>query len=116
MRSSDVVRLLLRLFGAGRGPGQALRGHRVRVARVALHQRLFQRLLGRALVVDERGVEVRAADFDERVHHLLELLQVDALLVGGIGQRQAHAAEAQLRRGFEFRSQRCSSRWVRLSS
>ena len=34
-----------RLFGAGRGPGQALRGHRVRVARVALHQRLFQ-LLG----------------------------------------------------------------------
>ena len=94
-----------RLFGAGRGPGQALRGHRVRVARVALHQRLFQRLLGRALVVDERGVEVRAATFDERVHHLLKLLQVDALLVGGIKQRQAHAAEAQLRRVFEFRSQ-----------
>ena len=87
----------LRLLRMGTRPCQALRRHRIRITRIALDQRLAERLLGRAFVVDESGIEVRSATLDERIHHLRKLLEVDALLVVRVEQRQPHAPETQLR-------------------
>ena len=100
------VQACLRCLGVGQRPGQAFRGQRIAFARVPFHQGLAQRDLGSALVVHVGGVEVGAARFQERIHHLAELRDVDALHVIRVGKRQAHASESELRDVFEI-SHRC---------
>ena len=91
------VQARLRCFGVGKRPGQALRGNGEVFARIALHQRLVQRNLRLAVVVHECGIEIRTTRLHKRVHHLFDLLNVNSGDVFGVGQRQAHAAKAQLR-------------------
>ena len=50
-------------------------------------------------MVDESGIEIRAAGIHEQVDHLLDLIDVDGGDVLGVCQRKAHAAEAELRHG-----------------
>ena len=95
-------------FGGRLRPGKALRCKGERFAGVALYQRLAQRHLRFALVIHICRVEVGAARFHESIYHLLYVLDVDALLVFGVGQRQAHAAKAKLR-GIQQSAHRDSS-------
>ena len=48
-------------------------------------------------MVDIGGIEIRAASFYERVDHLLQVLDVDALLILGVSKGQTHAAKTELR-------------------
>ena len=86
-------------FGIGQRPSKALRGDGEALTRIAPHQRLAQRHLGMPVMIDERRIEVRAAGVHEQVDHLLNLVDVDGGDVLGVGQRKAHAAEAELRHG-----------------
>ena len=86
-------------FGVGQRPGKALRGNGEAITRITLHQSLAQRHLGVPVMVDESGVEIRAAGIHEQVDHLLNLVDVDGGDVLGVDQRKAHAAEAELRHG-----------------
>lgn len=109
----------LGLLLAGAGPGQALRGQGIGVARVAFHERLAQSRLRGAVVVDEGGVHIGAALGDELVHHGLQLLDVDGRHIIGISQGQAHGTEAELRHavvrcGHEFSSQSLIRRIVKI--
>ena len=90
--------------GVGLRPGQALRRDGVRVARVAIDERLLQGRLRHAVVVHVRRVEVRVARRHENIDHLLELLDVDGFRVFRVEQRQPHASEAHFRFGENIRS------------
>ena len=86
------AKLVLGLLGGGvPQPGVGLGGHRKRVARVALHQRLARGNLGIAAVVDIGGVEVGESRPHKDVDHLADLLHVH----GAVFQLgQAHHAKA----------------------
>ena len=57
-------------------------------------------------MVNESGIEIRAAGVHEQVDHLLDLLDVDGGDILGVGKRKSHAAEAQLRHGVVLYSHR----------
>ena len=86
-------------LGIGQRPGKALCGNGEAITRITLHQSLAQRYLGVPVMVDESGIEIRAAGIHEQVDHLLDLIDVDGGDVLGVCQRKAHAAEAELRHG-----------------
>ena len=92
----------LRRFLVGARPGKAFRGDGVGLARVARDERFPESLLGCAVVVDERGVEVVPAAGQVGIDHLLDVLDVDCGGILRVGLRQAHAAEAELRHAREI--------------
>lgn len=81
----------------GRCPGEAFRGNSVGVTRIAFHERLAQGGFRGAVVVDERGVEIRSSSLDEGVDHCFEMLDIDARGVLFVKKRQPHAAESEFR-------------------
>jgi len=96
------LEIALRDLPAGHGPGEALGGNGIRIPRVTRGERLPERCLRCTIMVNICGVEIGAPALEEDIDHLLELLDVDALLVGGVEQRQTHAAEAELGCGEKF--------------
>ena len=93
------VKALLGSLLIGHCPRQAFGGNGERLARIACDERLAERHLGLALVIDERSVEVGIAGFHEGIDHLLELGDVDALDVVFVEKREPHAAETHLGSG-----------------
>ena len=87
----------LRRLLVGTCPGKTFRGDGVGLARVARDERFPEGLLGCAVVVDERGIEVVPAAGQVGIDHLLDMLDIDCGGVFRVGLRQAHAAEAELR-------------------
>ena len=95
LKRRGQIRLRRLLVGAR--PGETFRGDGVGLARVARDERFPEGLLGCAVVIDERGIEVVPAAGQVGIDHLFDVLDIDCGGVFRVGLRQAHAAEAKLR-------------------
>ena len=76
-----------------------LGGQRETIPGPAVHQRGLDRPLGLKAVIRDGRVEIGEASFQEKVHHSLELFQIDALFIVGVQQGKPHQAEAKIFHG-----------------
>ena len=64
------------------------------VARMAGNKCLLHGVFALECAVHPRRVKIREAALDERIHHFLDLLNVDLARVVRVQRRQTHEAEA----------------------